>query len=430
MKPHVDDSQPDPDVLPIVEETVTVGRRSVQSGRVRVSTVTERVDAIVETLLATSSVEVTRVPVGREIDTVPEIRTEGEVTVIPVVEEVPVVVRRLVLREEIHIKRHRSETSVEVPVQLRKQRAIVTREGHDPDIEREQPMTDYGTRNLTAFFDNRGEAEAAVARLQELQLGTASIRIAGGDEYAQRTDVEDRGFWESISDFFFPSEERSTYAEGLRRGGYLVTVGNVPEADYDRVLDILDDAGSIDLDERVDSWRAEGWSGSSASAATTGAGASMAAGGGFSDSARDQSAEFGEADRLGSSDEEVIPVIEEQLRVGKRDVDRGRVRVRAYVVEQPISEDVTLHDERVEIERRPVDRVLDQGEAAFTDRTIEAEERSEEAVVSKDARVTEEISLRRRAEERTETVSDTVRHTEVEVEDERTGVLKDHDTRR
>ena len=108
--------------------------------------------------------------------------------------------------------------------------------------------------------------------------------------------------------------------------------------------------------------------------------------------------------------------MEEQLRVGKRQVDMGRVRIRSYVVETPVQESVKLRSERVFVERRPVDRALSGTEAAFTDRVIEAEEHAEEAVVSKEARVREEIALRREAEERTETVSDTVRRTAVEIE--------------
>src|SRR5690348_3190656 len=80
---------------------------------------------------------------------------------------------------------------------------------------------------------------------------------------------------------------------------------------------------------------------------------------------------------------------EERLRVGKREVGHGRVRVRSYVVETPVQEQVTLHQERVEIERRPVDRPAAAGDDAFRERTIEATETSEEAVVSKEARVRE-----------------------------------------
>jgi uncharacterized protein (TIGR02271 family) len=117
--------------------------------------------------------------------------------------------------------------------------------------------------------------------------------------------------------------------------------------------------------------------------------------------------------------EERIPVVEERLSVGKRQAGQGRVRVRSYVVETPVQEQVMLRKEDVQVERRPVDRPMAAGDDAFRERTIEATETSEEAVVSKEARVTEEVVVRKTAEERTETVRDTVRRTEVEVEDER-----------
>ena len=85
-----------------------------------------------------------------------------------------------------------------------------------------------------------------------------------------------------------------------------------------------------------------------------------------------------------------------------------------------MEEDVDLRDETVRLERRPVDRAVSGDDAsAFVDRTIEATETREQAVVAKEARVTEEISLEKAVDARTETVRDTVRHTEVEVEDER-----------
>jgi len=153
------------------------------------------------------------------------------------------------------------------------------------------------------------------------------------------------------------------------------------------------------MESRAETWRSEGWS-----AGTAGAGRQYDSGGTL----------IGDAETG-----ETIPVVEERLRVGKRDVSHGRVRVRSYVVEEPVSEEVELRQDRVEIERRPVDRPLAGDERAFIDRTIEAEEHAEEAVVSKEAKVKEEIALRRKSDDRTETVSDTVRHTEVEVEDER-----------
>ena len=110
---------------------------------------------------------------------------------------------------------------------------------------------------------------------------------------------------------------------------------------------------------------------------------------------------------------------EEKLTVGKRDVAHGRVRVRSYVVETPVQEQVNLRQEHVSIERRSVDRAAGAGDNLFRERTIEAEERAEEAVVAKEARVKEELVLKKDVNQRTETVSDKVRRTEVEVEDER-----------
>ena len=127
-----------------------------------------------------------------------------------------------------------------------------------------------------------------------------------------------------------------------------------------------------------------------------------------------------DADTVASGRDETIPLYEEQMRIGKRDVSHGRVRLRTYVVETPVSEQITLRQDRVSVERRPVDRpVTDLTGDVFRERVIEAEERGEEAVIGKDVRVREEVALRTDADQRTETVSDTVRRTEVEVDDQR-----------
>jgi uncharacterized protein (TIGR02271 family) len=125
----------------------------------------------------------------------------------------------------------------------------------------------------------------------------------------------------------------------------------------------------------------------------------------------------------------VIPIAEERLAVGKRDVSHGRVRIRSYVVETPMSEQVNLRQEHVEVERRPADRTISGAEDAFREHTIEMEEHSEGAIVSKEARVKEELVVRKDVEQRTETISDTVRSTEVEVEDERGNTVSTTGTR-
>src|SRR5215218_5922052 len=119
------------EVIPLVEETASVGKRQVVTGRVRVQTVTATVEELAHADVQQETVEVTRVPIGKVVETAPEIRTDGDVTIVPVLEEVLVVEKRLVLKEELHIRRRIETETVEVPITLRKQRAIIERS--DPD---------------------------------------------------------------------------------------------------------------------------------------------------------------------------------------------------------------------------------------------------------------------------------------------------------
>ncbi|QRM36018.1 hypothetical protein [Microvirga sp. VF16] len=175
---------------------------------------------------------------------------------------------------------------------------------------------------VTAFFDSRSDAETAIERLIDAGMSRDSIRFMPGDERdppddpgaAQRT--EPRGFWGALGGWFLPDEDRHTYAEGLRRGGYLISV-NASDEQYERVLGILDDEGTIDLDERADAWRAEGWSGVSTDDALSGSTANVTT-----------------EDRLVPSGEEMPVGSSEPSAVGRRDHSHGRTRIRSYVVEE------------------------------------------------------------------------------------------------
>ena len=278
---------------------------------------------------------------------------------------------------------------------------------------------------LSAFFDSQSDAQQAVDRLIEAGVSQVNVRLVPG--YESDTPVTDRseqhrGFFAALADFFMPDEDRYSYAEGLSRGGYLVAVTGLTASQYDVALDILDDEGSIDLDEREESWRSEGWAGYDA-----GASEAYTLGADVSDASTTNS---DTTRSLGADEDEVIPVVDERLIVGKRDVNLGRVRVRSYVREEGVSANVNLHEERVSIDRRPVDRPLTDADAAFRDRTIEAEEHAEQAVVGKEARVTEDISLRKESSDRQETINDTVRKTEVEIEDDRAEIDRQNLNRR
>ena len=131
-----------------------------------------------------------------------------------------------------------------------------------------------------------------------------------------------------------PDEDRHTYAEGMRRGSVLLSA-QVGETRAKRASGIPETAGAGALDAQEAAWRQGGWAGYDAAAhdGTRAAPAASARGGG-----------------------DTIKVVEERLVVGKRMVEHGMVRVRAYVVERPAEARVTLRDETVRVERHPVNR--------------------------------------------------------------------------
>ena len=130
MAERIDDTAGEA-VLPLVEETLLVGKRRVETGRVRVSVSTEIQEQVVRETLRSERTELERVPVGRELaegEPAPAVRQEPDGTVVvPVLEEVLVVERRLVLKEEIRMRLVAVDEAVEQPMQVRRQRASVER---------------------------------------------------------------------------------------------------------------------------------------------------------------------------------------------------------------------------------------------------------------------------------------------------------------
>jgi uncharacterized protein (TIGR02271 family) len=253
----------------------------------------------------------------------------------------------------------------------------------------------FMTRTITALFDTADAAERAAQALAQ--------RIGGirGTVYDSRTSGD-------ASRISIPSEDRTTLQEHIRRGG-AVFYAQVPDEKFEPVTHVLEENGAADFDEREAAWRREGWTGPSGTTGQLGTATTNTA-----EATRNTGRDVGS-----TNVEERIPLAEERLVVGKREVGHGRVRIRSYVVETPVEEQVTLHQEHVDIQHRPVDRPVGPGDDAFRERVIEATETAEEAVVSKEARVREEVVVRKEAEERTETVRDTVRRTVVEIDDDK-----------
>jgi len=212
------------------------------------------------------------------------------------------------------------------------------------------------------------------------------------------------GIVAGLIDAGVPEDEAEYYAEALRRGGALVAI-TTDESQTSRAQEIMNRYNPIDLDRRVEQWRDMGWTG-------------------YDSNAEPYTTDQFHAERelyttTGMPhDQQHFDIVEEELHVGKREVETGGVRVRSYITSKPVEEQVRLRSERVNIERRPVDRPATEVDIdAFREGTIEVTERHEEPVISKQARVIEEVVISKDVEEHTETVRDTVRRTDVEVEE-------------
>jgi uncharacterized protein (TIGR02271 family) len=215
------------------------------------------------------------------------------------------------------------------------------------------------------------------------------------------------GLLGALVDLGIPDEHAEAYAEGVRRGGTLV-VAQAEDQQADRAVDIMNQYNPVDINQRRESWRQNQWSG-------------------FNHEADPMTGEDIEMERsmyaeenipvTGSTDEMTIPVVEEDIRIGKREVERGGMRINTYTTENPVEEDISLRSEHINVERRPVDREATEADfEAFQEGEMELKETAEEPVVQKRSRVVEEVHIDKDVEEHTETIHDTVRRKDVDIE--------------
>ncbi|HEX8634648.1 MAG TPA: YsnF/AvaK domain-containing protein [Pyrinomonadaceae bacterium] len=217
-----------------------------------------------------------------------------------------------------------------------------------------------------------------------------------------------------------PEEDANYYAEGVRRGGTLISVDAADEQ-AERAVSIMKRHGAVEIDKRAAQWRDEGWSGFDSNATETAynafAGGGQANATGSEVTAEHQRPAVAPRAATTQQGQVAVPVVEEQLQVGKREVERGGVRVETHVTEKPVQENVELREEHVNVERRPVDYTFHGTESeAFKESLVEIREAYEELVVNKKARVVEEVVVNKDVEQHTETVHETLRRTDVNVE--------------
>jgi stress response protein YsnF len=296
-------------------------------------------------------------------------------------------------------------------------------------------------RTVIGLFGNAGEARRAIDELQGLgyapekisvvtnatsqdalqarkPMALQSLNLADVGKVATGGPLrevlgkqpEATGFLGSALQLFGLSPELAEhYVSGVKHGETLESL-TVDDKDSDRVLAVMRrrSASPAPAEEQAAPLAGAGASAKvGAAAASASAGLSAAAG-------AVKKKVNGHVELDDREEERVIPIIREEMRVGRRTVERGGVRVSSHVVERPVSEQVHLRETHVDIERRAVDRPVRGDEKAFVGDTIEMVEMADEPVVSKQARVIEEVVVRKHVEGRTATISDQVRSTEIE----------------
>ena len=261
-------------------------------------------------------------------------------------------------------------------------------------------------QTVVGFFDSAVEAQDAVNQLvsegfsrDNIDLSTQSPSTTTDSSRKYRDDDDDNkggisGFFKSL--FGDDDDDRDKYATVGSRSS-IVTIHAMDSDEAERAADILDDAGAVDVDERAEQFRSGTHLGTMPTTPATGYTTPVT----------------GSVDETNVS----VPIIEENLEVGKRTVETGGVRLRSKIIERPVEESVRLRQERVWVERTPVDRqATDADFTAFKEGEIEVTEHAEVPVVEKQARVVEEVTLNKDVVEQDETIRETLRRTDVEVE--------------
>lgn len=253
---------------------------------------------------------------------------------------------------------------------------------------------------VVGLFDSKADARTAMNELIQNGFVSENIDMSEGNVgSAATTTTTDSGVGSSVSNFFnnlFDGDTAAAqnYSSVAQEAEAILTVHVDTQDRANRVAEIFDRHGSIDVDDRSSGYQRN------VSQTTT--------------TTQNQATTQNQTAMKGDT----IPVIQEELQVGKRQVEGGGVRVRTRVIEKPVEETLRLRQERVIVDRHAVNRaVTDADLANFKEGDIEITERSEEAVVGKQARVVEEVSIGKQVEERDQVITDTVRRTDVDVEE-------------
>ena len=251
---------------------------------------------------------------------------------------------------------------------------------------------DVANNRYSADGNNKGGADRDPSDYQN----TSGTMTEGAADAAGRTGDSISNFFSNLFGDDNDDQDRANrYSHVARQSGSIVTVHCHSDENARTAARILDEAGAINVDDKAAEM---GYQGNSYAAGQ-------------------QNQQNNTNRPMADNDQVSAKVIEENLEVGKRVEQTGGARLRSRIVERPVEASVRLREEHVTVDRHPVDRpATDADFNAFKEGTVEVTESAERAVVAKEARVVEEVTLGKEVSEREETIHDTVRKTEVDVE--------------
>lgn len=240
---------------------------------------------------------------------------------------------------------------------------------------------------VVAVYDTEANANAALKSLVSTGYSTSDISVIRSEGEAAKAGLYEPGVWQRLFGRDLEHHEAAVLGRSFKEGSVIVSV-RVPESEAPKVVSLLDSHKPVDVLDRAKAYGLVG--------TTVGAPKPPA--------------------RANAAGEEMLRVAEEQINVGKRMVESGLTRVRRHSIEKPVEANITLHEEHAEVMRRAISDPAYVKDIDWSDKTIDVTETVEEPVVSKTAHITEEVVVRKQGSDRTQTVHDTVRRQQVDVD--------------
>ncbi|MGI4789509.1 MAG: YsnF/AvaK domain-containing protein [Janthinobacterium lividum] len=249
---------------------------------------------------------------------------------------------------------------------------------------------------VIGLFENRPDAESALKDLVDNNFDRNHIDLK--ESYSEDSQHSLASIRHELEGAGVPNTDAELFEEGMRAGDALEIV-HTSDDQADLAREIMNRHGALDIHD-ASSMRGGSALGMAPAVAAASAAAPVMPG------------------QIETADEIVVPIVQEELSVGKRQIQRGGVRVFQRVTERPVEETVTLRDETVTVDRRPVSRAVADADTAFA-KTADfvITETDEVAVVSKQVHVVEEVTIGKTETDHTETIRDTVRRTDIDVEE-------------